>query len=127
MWSMIGTYNYVLFTNDTAFLNQNWAKYLAAMEYIYGKVHQPSGLLNVTGTRDWARWQQGFNNSEANMILYHTLLTGSELATWEGGNGSLVATYTSRAANLSTAINQYCKPCSPGSSNLKFTCVDPTE
>ncbi|KAJ9631871.1 hypothetical protein H2203_000271 [Taxawa tesnikishii (nom. ined.)] len=108
MWSMIGTYNYVLFTNDTAFLNQNWAKYLAAMEYIYGKVHQPSGLLNVTGTRDWARWQQGFNNSEANMILYHTLLTGSELATWEGGNGSLVATYTSRAANLSTAINQYC-------------------
>lgn len=70
---MIGTYNYVLFTNDTDFLQLNWAKYQLAMNYVYGKVG-PSGLLNVTGTRDWARWQQGFNNSEAQMmqVTYYT-------------------------------------------------------
>jgi uncharacterized protein (DUF608 family) len=65
---MIGTYNYVLFTNDTEFLAQNWNGYQKAMNYIYAKVDLPSGLLNVTGLRDWARWQQGFNNSEAQMM-----------------------------------------------------------
>lgn len=67
MWTMIGTYNYVLYTNDTSFLLQNWAKYQLAMNYVYGKVSAP-GLLEVTGIRDWARWQQGFNNSEAQMM-----------------------------------------------------------
>ena len=67
MWTMIGTYNYVLYTNDTAFLVHNWQRYLRAMNYVYAKVGT-SGLLNVTGIRDWARWQQGFNNSEANMM-----------------------------------------------------------
>jgi uncharacterized protein (DUF608 family) len=68
MWTMIGTYNYFLFTNDTQFLEQNWDQYKLAMNYIYDKVTYSSGLLNVTGTRDWARWQQGYNNSEAQMM-----------------------------------------------------------
>lgn len=65
---MIGTYNYVLFTNDTEFLQFNWNGYIKAMDYIYSKVDSKSGLLNVTGTRDWARWQQGYNNSEAQIM-----------------------------------------------------------
>ena len=68
MWSMIGTYNYVLYTNDTDFLNLHWQNYTRAMEYIYAKVNASSGLLNATGTRDWARWQTGFNNTEANVM-----------------------------------------------------------
>lgn len=67
MWTMIGTYNYLLYSNDTAFLQENWSKYLLAMNYIYEKVDS-SGLLNVTGLRDWARWQTGFNGSEPNMM-----------------------------------------------------------
>jgi hypothetical protein len=67
MWTMIGTYNYLLYTNDMDFLLLNWAKYKHAMTFIYAKV-QPSGLLNTTGTRDWTRWQTGWNNSEANMM-----------------------------------------------------------
>jgi hypothetical protein len=47
--------------------NKTGGKYQHAMSFIYKKV-QPSGLLNVTGTRDWARWQQGWNNTEANMM-----------------------------------------------------------
>ncbi|KAH8692756.1 putative alpha-L-rhamnosidase B [Talaromyces proteolyticus] len=108
MWSMIGTYNYVLFTNDTAFLEHNWEGYQKAMNYIYDKVNYPSGLLNVTGLRDWARWQQGYNNSEAQMILYHTLQTGAKLAQWADDTTGLSSTWTSRADNLGTAINTYC-------------------
>ncbi|CAJ2507533.1 Uu.00g087190.m01.CDS01 [Anthostomella pinea] len=103
MWTMIGTYNYVLYTNDTAFLDQHWAQYQFAMEYVYDKVLQPLGLLNVTGTRDWARNQQGGNNTEANMILYRTLTTGSSLAEW-AGNSTLASTYTARAATLASNI-----------------------
>ncbi|KAK7513514.1 putative alpha-L-rhamnosidase B [Phyllosticta citriasiana] len=105
MWTMIGTYNYVLFTNDMGFLDSNWERYLLAMDYVYGKV-QETELLNVSGTRDWARLGQGWNNSEANMILYHTLVTGASLADWKS-SPSLSATWTARAAALRSAINKY--------------------
>jgi len=78
------------------------------MDFIYGKVTYASGLLNVTGTRDWARWQQGYNNSEANMILYRTLTTGADLAVWASDTTGLSSTWTTRATNLRTAINEYC-------------------
>ena len=51
MWTMIGTYNDLLYTNNTDFLQQNWAKYKHTMTLKYAKV-QPPCLLNVTGTRD---------------------------------------------------------------------------
>ncbi|KAF2973186.1 hypothetical protein GQX73_g414 [Xylaria multiplex] len=106
MWTLIGTYNYVLYGNDTNFLAHNWDRYRRAIEYVYGKVDEKSGLLSVTGTRDWARWGQGSNNSEANMILYRTLATGSYLAVLVGDN-ALSGIYTDRAAALLTAINTY--------------------
>ncbi|KAG8170088.1 hypothetical protein KVR01_000833 [Diaporthe batatas] len=117
MWTMIGTYNYVLYTNDTDFLARNWDGYLAAMNYIYAKVQpSPSGLLNVTGTRDWARWQTGFNMSSAQMILYRTLTTGADLAAWQGEGSSdigstttdLTALWTQRAAALQNATLAHC-------------------
>jgi hypothetical protein len=105
MWTMIGTYNYFLYTNDTRFLEKNWPGYLRAMAFILGKV-DGSDLLNVTGIRDWARWQQGFHNTEANMILHHTLTTGAKLAGWRGDSAS--ASWITKAATLKTAINQLC-------------------
>lgn len=108
MWTMIGTYNYLLYTNDTTFLNANWDKYLSAMTYILNKVG-PSGLLNVTGTRDWARWQTGFNMSSAQMILYHTLTTGSSLALWSTPpSPTLSSQWLSRAADLANATITHC-------------------
>lgn len=106
MWTMIGTYNYVFYTNDTNFLASNWARYTCAMNYVYGKVLQPQGLLNVTGTRDWARVATGGNGSEPNMILYRTLITGADLASWMG-NSSLSDTYQSRAKTLSANIIEW--------------------
>lgn len=106
MWTMIGTYNYLLFTNDTDFLSSNWDSYLRAMDFIYGKVGD-SGLINVTGTRDWARWVTGFNMSEAQMILYRTLDTGSDLASWmdDSTNSTL---WSERASALQNATLSYC-------------------
>jgi glycogen debranching enzyme len=103
MWTQIGTYNYILYTNDTAFLTANWAKYQFAMRAILAKVDS-TGLLNVTGTRDWARSSTGNHSTEANMILYHNLMTGASLATWMG-NASLAANWTTRATQLQNAIN----------------------
>ncbi|KAF7185318.1 hypothetical protein HII31_13297 [Pseudocercospora fuligena] len=102
-WTMIGTYNYVLYTNDTAWLESNWQKYQRAMDYIYGKVLQPLGLLNVTGTRDWARQSTAGNGSEPNMILYKTLLTGADLASWLN-KPSLHEKWTSQASLLKSNI-----------------------
>ena len=106
MWTLVGTYYYLLYTNDTTFLDANWAKYERALEYTYKKVLQPLGLLNVTGTRDWARVTQGGNNTEANVILYHTLTTASQLATWQN-LPSLSTTYATRAANLRASIHTH--------------------
>ncbi|CRK34246.1 hypothetical protein BN1708_019453, partial [Verticillium longisporum] len=48
MWTMIGAYNYVLYSGDLDWLNAHWATYRKAMDYIYGKVlPAPSGLLNA--------------------------------------------------------------------------------
>ncbi|KAF2202924.1 Six-hairpin glycosidase [Delitschia confertaspora ATCC 74209] len=107
MWTMIGTYNYMLYTDDSPFVQKNWAKYQRAMTYVYNKVDN-SGLLNQTGTRDWARWQTGFNNSEANVILYRTLLTGASLASWLNDTTGLAKTWTARADALHKAINTHC-------------------
>jgi hypothetical protein len=107
MWSMIGTYNYVLYTNDTDFLALNWVAYQKAMVFIYDKVDS-TGLLNVTGIRDWARLVQGFNNTEAQMILYRTLITGADLAVWMNDTTGLSALWTSHAAALQTVINAKC-------------------
>jgi hypothetical protein len=107
MWTMVGTYNYMLYKNDTAFLAKNWAKYRRAMDYVLAKV-QPTGLVNVTGTRDWARWQTGYNMTEAQMILYHTLQTGADLALWAANDTALSAAWTGRATSLQTATLLYC-------------------
>jgi hypothetical protein len=107
MWTMIGTYNYMLYKNDAAFVQKNWEKYLKAMAFIYGKV-DASGLLNQTGTRDWARWQTGFNNTEANVILYHTLDTSAKLANWLNDTSGVDHLWTQRAAALRNAINRHC-------------------
>ncbi|KAF2825111.1 Six-hairpin glycosidase [Ophiobolus disseminans] len=128
MWTMIGTYNYMLYSNGANFVHKNWPKYLKAMDFIYGKVDQ-SGLLNQTGTRDWARWQTGFNNTQANVILYHTLTTSATLATWINDQTGLAKVWTQRAAALKNAINTHCFDTSYGAfrDNATSTTLHPQD
>ncbi|TVY80443.1 hypothetical protein LSUE1_G003567 [Lachnellula suecica] len=103
MATMIGTYDYFLFTNDMTFLSGIYDKYKAAMAYITAKIDS-TGLLDVTGTDDWGRLQQGGHNTEANMLMYRTLVTGSALAGWSGDSSSN-ASWSALAVTLKTAVN----------------------
>lgn len=61
--------NYHLFSGDTDWLLDVWANYTKAVAFLEGKVDS-SGLMNVTGLRDWARQGGGGHNAEGNAILY---------------------------------------------------------
>jgi len=103
MWTLVGTYSYYLYTGDKSWLDGIWSKYQLGMSFITAKIDSNS-LLNVTGTNDWARGDQGGENIEANALMYEALTTGAKLATAEG-NSSLASTYAGKAAALKTAVN----------------------
>jgi hypothetical protein len=103
MWALIGTAGYYLETADKGWLDGIWSQYQRGVDFITAKV-DGNGLLNVTGTQDWARGDQGGENIEANAMLYHVLATGASLAQAEG-NSSLASSYSSQAAALRTQIN----------------------
>ena len=69
MWTLIGTYNYYLYSGDIDWLQTVWENYTRAVAYVESKVDS-SGLMNITGLRDWGRLGQGGHNAEGNAILY---------------------------------------------------------
>jgi hypothetical protein len=69
MWTLIGTHNYILYSGDVAWLQAVWANYTKAVDFVTNKVGS-TGLMNVTGLRDWARLGGGGINSEGNALLY---------------------------------------------------------
>ena len=103
MSSIIGTYEYILHSADTEFLTSNWAKISLAINYIAGKIDS-TGLLDVTGTADWGRYTQGGHNTEANALMYKTLIAGSVMANWTNDASSAVP-WIAQAASLKANIN----------------------
>jgi uncharacterized protein (DUF608 family) len=104
MATLIGTYDYFLFTNDKAFLSGIYPKFQKAMSYITAKIDN-TGMLHVTGLDDWGRLSQGGHNTEANMLMYRTLTTASALAGWNGDSSS-ASSWSSMAKTLKAAVNQ---------------------
>lgn len=47
-----------------------WANYTKAVAFLEAKVSPTTGLMNVTGLRDWARQGGGGFNAEGNAIFY---------------------------------------------------------
>ena len=103
MWTLIGTYNYYLDSGDKTWLSGIWSQYQLGVNFITAKI-DGNGLLNVTGTADWARSDQGGENIEANALLYQVLTTGAALAQVEG-NSTLATTYTNTAASIKAKVN----------------------
>ena len=68
-WTLIGTHNYFLYSGDIEWLQTVWVNYTKAVAFLEGKVDS-SGLMNVTGLRDWARLGGGGHNAEGNALLY---------------------------------------------------------
>ncbi|VDB84465.1 unnamed protein product [Peniophora sp. CBMAI 1063] len=81
MWSMIGVMNAFLYDGDINFLENLWSNYTFAMAYMQSKVDS-SGLVNITGLRDWARQGGGGHNAEGNALYYKVLVNSATLATW---------------------------------------------
>lgn len=103
-WTLIGTYNYHLYSGDTAWLQETWANYTKALQYLEDKVDS-TGLLYVTATGDWGRLWQGGYNSEANAILYKALTISVDLATIMNDT-ALAAAYAANASSLKTRFNE---------------------
>ena len=103
LWALLGTSTYFQYSGDKAWLDQVWPKYKQGMSYIRAKI-DGNNLLNVTGTADWARSNQGGENIQANAVMYASLLGGAALATAEGDT-TLASSLTGSAAALKTAAN----------------------
>ena len=103
MATMIATYEYYLFTGDDDFMKINYHNYLHALSFIAKKIDS-TGMLSVTGTEDWGRLNQGGRNTEANMLMYHTLVTASKMAGW-GEDPTLSSELSQEAEKLKAAVN----------------------
>ena len=104
LWSLIGTWNYYLYSNDLAWVRTIWTKYKAGLAFALAKTNGAHGLMNVTGTSDWARSDQGDENIAANAMLYRALVTGAQMATAQGDTPDAQA-WAQAAASLRTKIN----------------------
>lgn len=67
MWTLIGVYNYVLYTGDSEWLEEIWPKYIKAIDYASGLVGD-KGIVSVNGTADWARWLYSTERASASML-----------------------------------------------------------
>ncbi|MCU1529359.1 MAG: hypothetical protein JWP75_3122 [Frondihabitans sp.] len=103
LWTLIGTAGYYQDTHDVHWLSSEWSKYQKAVAFSLAKVDS-TGLMNVTGTADWARADQGGDNIEANALLYQTLTTGAQLAHVEKDSSDATA-WADDAASLKKSIN----------------------
>ncbi|KAK0472524.1 Six-hairpin glycosidase [Armillaria novae-zelandiae] len=103
-WTLVGTHNYYLYSGDHDWLSTVWTNYTRAVAFLEGKVDS-TGLMDVTGLRDWARLGGGGYNAEGNAILYKVLLTASDLANYIGDE-SLSKAWEANATALKVKYNE---------------------
>lgn len=77
--TLLGVWNYALFTHDVPWLQSHWDAYLQAFEYSLAKVDR-TGLFHVTSLNDWLRPGMTGHNLEATSIMYYVLQNTIRLA-----------------------------------------------
>ncbi|KAL4861783.1 hypothetical protein BDV12DRAFT_190847 [Aspergillus spectabilis] len=90
LWTIIGTYNYFLFSEDSQFLSNIWPRYIKALNYSLAKI-TPDGIMNATEAADWGN------------ILYRSLITTAFLAPY-APDTTESANYSTLASTLRSAI-----------------------
>ncbi|KFX89044.1 hypothetical protein V490_07265 [Pseudogymnoascus sp. VKM F-3557] len=85
MHTLLGVYNYVLYSGDLEWLRSHWDRYVFALHVSITKVDK-TGLLLVTSPLDWLRKGMGGHNIEATAILYDVLKKSIELASFINDN-----------------------------------------
>ena len=103
LWTLIGAADYYADTGDRGWLSARWGDMTAAIRFSTAKI-DPTGLMSVTGTDDWARSGQGGENLSANASLYRVLQLYSGLAN-ALGDGSDARQWSAQASGIKTALN----------------------
>ncbi|TPX07143.1 uncharacterized protein E0L32_010944 [Thyridium curvatum] len=85
--TLLGTYNYVLYSGDAGWLRRDagrrWAQYLRALAVSMAKV-DGRDLLQVTSRDDWIRPGVSGHFGEASALLHAVLTRTLRLAAWAG-------------------------------------------
>lgn len=81
--TLLGVYNYVLYSGDLNWLQENWFNYIRALEVSIAKVDEMD-LLHVTSTADWIRPGMTGHNGEVSAILHEVLYKSVMLAHFIG-------------------------------------------
>jgi uncharacterized protein (DUF608 family) len=103
MSTLIGTYEYVLYSGDMEFLTSHWSAIVLAIKWIAAKI-DTTGMLDVTAIADWGRLTQGGHNTEANALLYRVLITGAIIAGWANDATGLDTKWAAQAQTLKAAV-----------------------
>ncbi|KAK2627360.1 hypothetical protein QTJ16_003326 [Diplocarpon rosae] len=83
--TLVGTYQYVLYSGDIEWLKEKWDAYTTALTVSIRKVDE-TGLLHVSSTNDWIRPGMTGHNVEASAILLDVLGNSIKLASWISKN-----------------------------------------
>ncbi|KAK8855744.1 glycoside hydrolase family 78 protein [Apiospora arundinis] len=106
LWTMLGTYNYVFFSDDTDFLKQHWDGYKAAMKWAQGEVDSSGLLYGKSKDADWGRlWPDGTTTS-IQALFYRTLATGATLAKWAGDADGTGDAWLKQANDIKSLTSQ---------------------
>jgi hypothetical protein len=81
--TLIGTYEYILYSGDLDWLKRRWPAYTRALEISINKVDE-FDLLHVTSNYDWIRPGMTGHNVEASSLLHEALGNSIKLASWSG-------------------------------------------
>ncbi|KAK0454789.1 glycoside hydrolase family 78 protein [Armillaria borealis] len=105
-WSLIGAHNYFLYTGDLEFIRTIWTNYTYALGFLQSQV-DATGLMNVPAAfaKDWGRDGEEGHNSAVNALLYRSLITAADLASWLG-ESSLSTAYLTNASSVKSAFNE---------------------
>ncbi|KAK8065929.1 hypothetical protein PG997_012676 [Apiospora hydei] len=106
LWTMLGTYNYVFFSDDTDFLLQHWDGYKAAMTWAQQHVDSSGLLYSASVDADWGRFGADGTLTSIQALFYHTLNTGAILAEWAGDANGLGDGWLKQAADIKSMTSK---------------------
>ncbi|KAI0007719.1 Six-hairpin glycosidase-like protein [Xylariaceae sp. FL0662B] len=116
--TLLGTYDYVLYSGDVDWLRKHWLAYQRALEVSTAKVDSKN-LMRVSSPFDWNRHGMEGHNVEASAILHAVLKRSIVLASWLSDDKIASEKWSLLSDRLETGIEQlYCNDTSLYSDNL---------
>ncbi|KAI1075879.1 Six-hairpin glycosidase-like protein [Whalleya microplaca] len=123
--TLLGTYDYVLYSGDIDWLREHWTAYKRALNVSTAKIDSHN-LMHVSTPFDWNRHGMGEHNVEANAILYTVLKRSIKLASWLSDDPKASEEWSLLIRRLEKGIKQlYCNNTGLYSDNLLSNCSSP--